>query len=610
MRRISSASILHRRTRGSVALEVRNRTHQQAVDRRVRHTGPNPHLIDLGIPIPGRGPADRIVVVPSQLEGCGTGRDVRCEVHRHLFTRRGLKSAMILVPRQNIRPCRPAVGADIQVQIIEPTIVLIIRQVGQHQTGQCSRVNGRGDEFSIEGRVERHIAVNLCRIARTAGIVDSTPGVERRIPDHPFAGVILDSPVRQRPGLKILSEPHVEHIPRGTTSPGVHRNAEVLDEGSPCGGKCSAGGQIARYQRGHGKGVGVAVNQRHAILTGDRIRIDGTVRVTRDIDASVKRPPLPRSIGHRTAHRGRRQCRQGGIHRGCATLVDQNRRHGSRLIEVLAHREVIETTRQIVEAVEARRVRNRPGPTTQHNPSTSNGRARGAIRHIALQAAHRLTRRQREGANPRVPHPRPARSHIFSSIPEGTIIGGIDAHGSVIPPTADLLLGPLTLHENIVAKGHLPQGIRGQSSGEMHGGIKVLSGGCESQRQVARAVHRNGSHPGMVAPGQGKSALLMDLPVSTDLPQFIPTDTGLVRTVHIHGVIHHHGLVRTEVSVLQPEHQTITNGVQPLRRATLRDTVTVVTTHIAIKRRNPQISHMGESRVRRVVPVHMESPHL
>src|SRR5437879_10989120 len=98
--------------------------------------------------------------------------------------------------------------------------------------------------------------------------------------------------------------------------------------------------------------------------------------------------------------------------------------------------------------------------------------------------------------------------------------------------------------------------------------------GTISDRNVAYGVHSDAPHPS--ARGVGSvGALLIDGRSPARISDFIPTNRSSPPVVD--GVIDHECLVSAEIPVSQAMHQPVTETVELLRRARLRNAVPATT---------------------------------
>src|SRR5579863_883486 len=193
--------------------------------------------------------------------------------------------------------------------------------------------------------------------------------------------------------------------------------------------------------------------------------------------------------------------------------------------------------------------------------------------------------------------------NVLVYVPESTVIGRIDDHAAVISPTIGIGGRPLG-NENRRNALHLIQWVAGHSSGKSERRMQGCTVGfAETERNVAGLVHGNTAHPQRVV-AFGDRTLLEYFRGSVRIAYFIPTFARSRFAGH-NGMAPDQSLVVAKIPVSEPEHDAITQRVELLRRAWLRNASAAPASHcvgLYWDRNRPL-----ECGFRRLREVHMEA---
>ncbi len=256
---------------------------------------------------------------------------------------------------------------------------------------------------------------------------------------------------------------------------------------------------------------------------------------------------MPRTVGHRAIYGDGQQRRKGEILYNRAAIRHNHAGDCVGRIAIGRGRHVVGVHRQVEEPIDATGIRD-GGVNPRRDGGTTDGGARGSIRHGALQRASGSagTRRELERANARLPASTAGRGIVLLGVPEGAVVRRVHRHHAIIAPTGSVVgLRATPSNEGLLSLGQRTRCVTGQAAGIPNRRIRCTTGNTVAQRHVAGNVHGNAAHPAVIGV-RCIGALLVDAPTATAIAQFIPADAGAIAAVRIHGVIDHQRLVAAE----------------------------------------------------------------
>ena len=220
------------------------------------------------------------------------------------------------------------------------------------------------------------------------------------------------------------------------------------------------------------------------------------------------------------------------------------------------------------------------------------------------------TLRNRENADAGFPGGRGGYRVIFVGIPKSTIIGGVNAHRRIVPPAVGTRLRPSSVEQNgFSLKGAWRVSCQTGCIADRR--IHGAAGNGKAQGHIPGLVHGDTAHEPVMSIPRIECAFLEERPPPARVAEFKPADGGPFFTQPpSDGEGADQGLVAAEVAVGEAEHRPFTDGVYPLGRTELPDTIEI---EEAADREGVSLNvgagDEGESGVGRGGPIYVELTH-